>query len=584
MGVRTPEAAPEWEAPVRHFGPSTAATLTLGTVLFLALVSNGRPIGAGDTRPTERVAASLVQEGDLDLDEYPEVEPPFSRTESGRRLSIYPVLSAILAAPVFAVAGQAFTLDETGSALAGKLAAAILAAGAAVVLFRAVARRRRESDARWTAVLFALGTTVWSTSQALWQHPAAALFLAVAVLWIVRAEQEPEWAARAGLPLGLAVAARHADVILAAVLAASVAVRWPRRIPALLLWALPGPLLTMLYHWAYFGSPLRHGFSETLGRFSEPWGSGHAGLLLSPGKGLLIFTPIAAVAAAGLVRAFRGGERWLAGSLGVAVLAHWILMGRWLEWHGGESWGPRLMTGALPLLFLFLPEGMSSLPRLGGALAAISIGVQALGAFAYDYRWERLHQRPPETARAALWDPVRSPILFHLRERVLILAVPGIRDGRAFVREHRVVVLGPSGSRITFREDDLAVDGAEVNLGDVHLRRGARVSGGRLHLRGRWDGLSLRVRPGARQRRLELRVSGRGRGTLYVGERSFWGEAPRWTSYPMGGSFRVRHPYLYARSGGPDLTVTVGRGGGEAHLEWVALVPPGEPEDVLRVP
>ena len=35
------------------------------------LVANGRPIGAGDTRPTERVAASLVSEGDLDLDEYP---------------------------------------------------------------------------------------------------------------------------------------------------------------------------------------------------------------------------------------------------------------------------------------------------------------------------------------------------------------------------------------------------------------------------------------------------------------------------------------------------------------------------------
>ena len=584
MAVRTPEAAPEWDAPASYFGPTKAFTAALGAVLFLALIANGRPIGAGDTRPTERVAASLVQEGDFDLDEYPEVEPPFARMEGGHRLSIYPVLSAVLAAPVFAVVRQAVALDETGSALAGKLAAALMAAGAAVVLFRAVARRQPESEAAWTAAVFALGTTVWSTSQALWQHPAAVLLLATAVLWIVRAEQEPEWAARAGLPLGLAVAARHADVVLAAVLAASIAVRWPRRIPALLLWGVPGPLLTMLYHWAYFGSPLRHGFSDAVDRFSEPWGSGHAGLLLSPGKGLLVFTPVAAIAVAGLVRAWRGGERWLAGTLGAAVLAHWIVMGRWQEWHGGESWGPRMLTGALPLLFLFLPEGRAWLPRLGAGLAAASIAVQALGAFAYDYRWERLHQRPAEAASKALWDPLRCPIAFHLRERVLIVALPGIRDGKAFVREHPVVVQGRSGSRITFRGNDLVVDGAEANLGNVHLQRGARVSEDRLRLRARWDGVFLRVRPGARQRRLELRVAGRGRGTLYVGERSFWSGAPRWYSYPMGGSFRVRHPYEYARSGGADITVTVGRGGGEAQLESMALVPPGEPEDVLRLP
>jgi hypothetical protein len=52
----------------------------------------------------------------------------------------------------------------------------------------------------------------------------------------------------------------------------------------------------------------------------------------------------------------------------------------------------------------------------------------------------------------------------------------------------------------------------------------------------------------------------------------------------MAGAFRIRHPYDYARSGGPDVTVTVGRGGGEAQLESIALVPPGEPDDVLRVP
>jgi hypothetical protein len=149
----------------------------------------------------------------------------------------------------------------------------------------------------WTAVVFALGTSVWSTSQALWQHPAAVLVYAAALLCMVRAEADERWAGRAGLPLALAVAARYADIALVTVLAIGVAVRWPRRIPHLVAWAAPVAVLVLAYHWACFGSPLRQGLTP---RFSAPWGEGHLGLLVSPGKGLFVFTPIALIAVAGL--------------------------------------------------------------------------------------------------------------------------------------------------------------------------------------------------------------------------------------------------------------------------------------------
>src|SRR5438046_4156968 len=113
MGQRAPESV-EPEPLPPPLGPTLLSALALAALLFLGLVSNGRPIGAGDTRPTERVAASLVQERNFDLDEYPEVEPPFAREAGGHRLSIYPVLSAVLAAPVFALARAFFALDETG--------------------------------------------------------------------------------------------------------------------------------------------------------------------------------------------------------------------------------------------------------------------------------------------------------------------------------------------------------------------------------------------------------------------------------------------------------------------------------------
>jgi hypothetical protein len=282
-----------------------------------------------------------------------------------------------------------------------------------------------------------------------------------------------------------------------------------------------------------------------------------------------------------MVSAFRRGERWLVGTLGAAAVAHWILVGRWSEWHGGESWGPRLMTDALPLLFLFLPDGLEKAPRLGMALAAVSVAVQALGAFAYDYQWERSAQR--ENADPPLWDPLRSPIAYYAQRRVLLLAAPTVEEGRAYVREHPLVLFGDRGSRVHFAGNRLNLTGATPTFGDVHLQRGARLEGSRLRLQGRWAALFVRVREEARPRPLQLRIAGRGQGVLYVGERSFWAPRTRWTTYPVSGRALIRHPYTYAQSAGPDLIVTTGLGGGQAEIDWISLVPPTDAVDPLTL-
>jgi hypothetical protein len=233
------------------------------------------------------------------------------------------------------------------------------------------------------------------------------------------------------------------------------------------------------------------------------------------------------------------------------------------------------MTDALPLLLFFLPEAQDAAPSLTVVAAALSIGVQALGAFAYDYSWERIHQRAAAAASAGhpeLWDLADSPIPFYARRRVVYLDAPGVKDGRAIVREHPLVLFGPAGAQVTFARERPVVTGADRTLGDVFLQRGARVEGARAKLKGRWDGIFFRVRPESRPRSLELRIQGRGHGTLYVGERTFWTE-PRWTVYPMGGVFGIRHPYRYAESGGADVTVTLGRSPGDAEIDSLSLVP-----------
>jgi hypothetical protein len=151
--------------------------------------------------------------------------------------------------------------------------------------------------------------------------------------------------------------------------------------------------------------------------------------------------------------------------------------------------------------------------------------------------------------------------------------------GRVAVREHPFVVLGPRGSRISFTRDAPSLAGSEETCRDVHLQGGARVRDGRLLLAAAGDSLFLRVASGARLRPMQLRIVGRGRGTLRVAERTFWTE-PRHKSYAISGAFRFRLPYDYPASGGPDLAISVS---GEAALESVSLVPPGAPDQPLEL-
>ena len=99
-----------------------------------------------------------------------------------------------------------------------------------------------------------------------------------------------------------------------------------------------------------------------------------------------------------------------------------------------------------------------------------------------------------------------------------------------------------------------AVAGSELVLGHVFLEGGARVDGKSLRLEAAGDGLFFRVSEEARARRLEVRVRGRGRGRIVIGERTFWTE-PRWTVHPVEGAFRLRKPYYFPESGGPDVRV-----------------------------
>ena len=538
MGVRSHAPAPLPRVSSR--GPGVRPSLVVVLLAFVLLVGNGRALPA----------------------------PPTSW------------LASVVRSAALALAGLALEIDATGAALVGKALAALFAALAVGALFAAVARRHGGGEGRWAGLVLALGTTLAAAAQAWSGEAAATCAVAMALLLLVRAEEEERAfpATLAGLPLGLAVAFQPSTAALGLVLALAVILRWRLAGLLVLAWAAPGLLAAL--------------GSLVAAPSAAASASDALALLASPAKGLLIFVPAVLVAIFGLVRVLRGQKhrlwdqappsRLLPWACLLAAAAHvaWIAMAG--GWNEGPFWGPRLLAPAWPLLLLFLPEGFAALQSLASVLVLASVGVQALGLLSYDGRWDKLYAGRSAARAASPWQVGTSPIVFYARNPVARVALPALEGRRLTSREQTFEPRGVAGSFVSFAKIPPVPTGADQTLDGLRFDGGARLEGGRLELAAEGDGLGFHVREGARPRRLEIRIVGRGSGRIGVGE-SGAGGPTRWREEPVSGSFKLRLPYFYAESGGGELRIAL-RSGGAVALESVALVPPTEPENVLRLP
>jgi hypothetical protein len=110
----------------------------------------------------------------------------------------------------------------------------------------------------------------------------------------------------------------------------------------------PGVALAALLiagaNWTRFGSPFEDGHSQDPAMAFTPGVAGMAGLLASPGKGLVWYAP-AAVAAL-----FAKPRIRLALPFLLALPLHGLLY----DWTGGTGWGPRFLFPAIPALLAVL--------------------------------------------------------------------------------------------------------------------------------------------------------------------------------------------------------------------------------------
>ncbi|MFN3476543.1 MAG: hypothetical protein ACK4Z6_03180, partial [Candidatus Methylomirabilales bacterium] len=154
--------------------------------------------------------------------------------------------------------------------------------------------------------------------------------------------------------------------------------------------------------------------------FSQiPLLEGFSGLLLSPSRGLFVYSPVLLFSLFGIVKAWgKGPSVFKPLSLGPLLVL--LVYSKWFMWWGGWSFGPRMLADLTPILCFFLYPLSDHLERrrlLKGTfllLAGLSIGAHSLGAFFYDGRWDRVAEIDRNYPR--LWSWKGSPLAYYGRE------------------------------------------------------------------------------------------------------------------------------------------------------------------------
>ena len=439
---------------IRSKRQSLTAPILLGLVCFLVYNANLRQIGAGDTLPARYLPLILWHDRTLELDANARLvahghslitdrqttvgaegkityfEPSaywIAQTREHQLASLYPIVTPLLVAPLYLPAviwlnahGWEQPQIDRVAELMEKISASFLASVASVLMFLVL---RRESI-RWSlplALAFAFGTNTWMiSSQALWQHGTGELLIALALLLAI-GRASPWRTALLGSVCVLMAANRPPDALIAGAIVLFII--WSRRRNAL--WLLAGgavPLAALLTYNLYFIGNIVGGYALAkvpLNQFFHLSWSGMAGLLISPARGLLVFTPFLVFVPVGLMQRLRTpGSRGLAIALSLAVIFQFLLYSQ-ADWRGGVSWGPRWLTDLLPILiWLLAPAPLVLRSRARGLLIlamAASVVVQMIGAFWYTKASdERIFAGDPASMRGA-WNPRSVPFLLELR-------------------------------------------------------------------------------------------------------------------------------------------------------------------------
>jgi len=348
----------------------------------------------GDTVPAETLPISLIKEHDLDFDEFVATKGYgyWFIDRNGTAVSRYPIVPGILNTPVYLVAYSIGIDPVNKEHELSHITASIIAALSVVFMYLFLVRIcKRKKTAIMFSLIYAFATCVWSVaSTVLWQHGPSLLFINISLALLIRPEKNlPGYA---GFFLGMTVFNRPTNIVIALPLAAYVFFHQKKQFGKFVFFAAIPAILLFWYSYAYLGSVTALGQGQGApSEFKTPFLDGLTGILVSPNRGILVFSSFFIFGIAYMVFSLISNktepiDRYLA----IAAILLLVVYAKWSMWWGGWSFGYRIITEITPILIIFTVRywenkavGQKLLKVAFLILVFLSVYIHFLGAHYY---------------------------------------------------------------------------------------------------------------------------------------------------------------------------------------------------------
>ena len=369
--------------------PSLKYFLTFCIFLIsLVVYINSQVFSINDTIWSLYVSSSILQEGNTDLDEYAHlIAPDDYRVEQigNHTYSVFPIGTPLLAVPFVFVVDNIFPPVEQNTFSdylmrhppdqvvfeVEKVIASIIMAGTVAVVFLTASNLTTPVRAFMTAVIFAFGTSAWSVgSRGLWQHGPSMLALSIALYLVVCSREKPRLLQFVAIPLVFAYIIRPTNLISVLIFSIYVFLTDRHHFVRYLTWLAILTLPFLIYNYSIYERlipayylPARLGDSPF---FLEAL----AGNLISPARGLLVFSPILLFSLRTFFTRTKDTD-WLIldWCLLAIVILHWISISMFRHWYGGWSIGPRFFADMLPFFAYFMIPAVDRMANLAHKLS-----------------------------------------------------------------------------------------------------------------------------------------------------------------------------------------------------------------------
>lgn len=349
--------------------------LLLITILLAIIISYlpGKPL-ISDSKWSILASYSLIKEGNYDLNEYRvllEKSRAADTTWLENRTYPIPAVGVSLMAVPFVLIIDQFT-DVRAIMYKGyptgieHFIASFYVALAAVFIYLIISRFiEKKRYSLLLVFIFAYCTSSWSTaSLGLFMHGPSMLMLAIALYLLLRAEEKPSLAQYAALPLAFSIVVRPTNVIPVTLFTAYIAFQYRNYLLRYMFWGILIAIPFLIFNLKTYGAPLPPYYGQAT--FSpEHLLEGLAGNLISPARGLLVFSPVLIFSFLGVfLKIKRKAFTRLDYCILAIIVLHWITISYYDPWWGGHSYGPRYFTDMLPFFIYFMIPAMTWLATL----------------------------------------------------------------------------------------------------------------------------------------------------------------------------------------------------------------------------